>query len=76
MGVASTMQDEQVSKIPACIPVGATSQDVMDRVVGYLRTRVDTNDMKVSAISIVAPLIGIVYNCTPREMPKALQKPE
>lgn len=74
MGVAATMQDDQVTKIPACIPYGTSSQDVMDKVVGYLRTRTQTNDMRVTAVSVVAPVLAIVYNCTPGEMPKGMQK--
>ena len=76
MGVAATMQDDQVTKIPACIPYGTSSQDVMDKVVGYLRTRTQTNDMRVTAVSVVAPVLAIVYNCTPGEMPKGMGYPD
>lgn len=68
-GVAAMMQNDQLSKVKACIPKGTNSQQVTDKVVDYLRTKADLNDMQVPAVTVVAPLLAILYNCTPGKMP-------
>lgn len=69
-GVAAMMQNEQLAKVKVCVPEGTNSQQVTDRVVAYLRTKADGDDMKVPAVTIVAPVLAILYNCTPGKMPQ------
>jgi len=69
-GVAAMMQNEQLTKVKVCVPEGTNSQQVTDRVVAYLRTKADGDDMKVPAVTIVAPVLAILYNCTPGKMPQ------
>lgn len=69
-GVAAMMQNDQLAKVKVCVPEGTNSQQVTDRVVDYLRTKADGDDMKVPAVTIVAPVLAILYNCTPGKMPQ------
>ena len=69
-GVASTLQNEQISRMRVCIPKGASSNDVVQKVVWYLREKADADDMKVAAVSIIGPLLPILYNCTPGKPPQ------
>lgn len=69
-GVAAMMQNDQLSKVKVCVPEGTNSQQVTDRVVAYLRTKADSDDMQVPAVTIVAPVLAILYNCTPGKMPQ------
>ena len=48
-GVASTLQNEQISRVRVCIPKGTSSNDVVQKVVWYLREKADADDMKVVA---------------------------
>lgn len=73
-GIAAAMQDQQISRVRVCIPMGTTSRDVTNKVVAYLATKADADDMKVSATSIIVPLLAILYNCTPNQMPKFEQQ--
>lgn len=70
VGVAAMMQNDQISRIKACIPKGTNSREVMGRVVSYLREKADADDMRVSAVTVVAPLLAILYNCTPGKIPQ------
>jgi|YelNatPaOPRAMG01_1025707.scaffolds.fasta_scaffold99539_4 hypothetical protein len=63
-GVASTLQNEQISRIRVCIPKGTSSNDVVQKVVWYLREKADADDMKVAAVSLIGPLLPVLYNCT------------
>ncbi|WP_353328417.1 Rap1a/Tai family immunity protein [Chitiniphilus shinanonensis] len=69
-GVAAMMQNDQLAKVKVCVPEGTNSQQVTDRVVAYLRTKADSDDMQVPAVTIVAPVLAILYNCTPGKMPQ------
>lgn len=69
-GVAAMMQNDQLAKVKMCVPEGTNSQQVTDRVVAYLRTKADSDDMQVPAVTIVAPVLAILYNCTPGKMPQ------
>ena len=69
-GVASTLQNEQISRVRVCIPKGTTSDDVVKKVVWYLREKADAEDMKMAAVSLIGPLLPILYNCTPGQPPK------
>jgi len=68
-GVASTLQNEQISRIRVCIPKGTSSNDVVQKVVWYLREKADADDMKVAAVSLIGPLLPVLYNCTPGKPP-------
>jgi hypothetical protein len=50
-------------------PGGTNSQQVTDRVVAYLRAK-PSDDMQVPAVTIMAPVLAILYNCTPGKMPQ------
>jgi hypothetical protein len=69
-GVASTLQNEQISRVRVCIPKGTSSDDVVRKVVWYLREKADADDMKVAAVSLIGPLLPVLYNCTPGQPPK------
>jgi hypothetical protein len=69
-GVASTLQNEQISRVRVCIPKGTSSNDVVQKVVWYLREKADADDMKVAAVSLIGPLLPVLYNCTPGQSPK------
>lgn len=53
-----------------CIPKGTTSYNVVRKVVWYLKEKADAEDMKASAVSIVGPVLTMLYNCTPGQPPK------
>lgn len=36
----------------------------------YLREKADADDMKVAAVSLIGPLLPVLYNCTPGLPPK------
>jgi hypothetical protein len=59
-GVASTLQNEQISRVRVCIPKGAGSNDVVQKVVWCLREKADADDIKVATASIVGPLLPIL----------------
>ena len=69
-GVASTLQNEQISRVRVCIPNGTSSNDVVQKVVWYLREKADADDMKMAAVSLIGPLLPVLYNCTPGQPPK------
>lgn len=69
-GVASTLQNEQISRLRVCIPKGTSSNNVVQKVVWYLREKADADDMKVAAVSLIGPLLPILYNCTPGKQPQ------
>lgn len=69
-GIASTLQNEQISRLRVCIPKGASSNDVVQKVVWYLREKADADEMKMAAVSLIGPLLPILYNCTPGQPPK------
>lgn len=69
-GVASALQNEQISRVRVCIAKGTTSNDVVQKVVWYLREKADADDMKVAAVSLIGPLLPVLYNCTPGQPPK------
>lgn len=69
-GVASTLLDEQLSHIRVCIPKHTSSDDVVKKVVWYLREKADADDMKLAAANFVGPLLATLYNCTPGQPPK------
>ena len=69
-GVASTLQNEQISRVRVCIPKGTSSNDVVQKVVWYLREKADADDMKMAAVSLIGPLLPVLYNCTPGQSPK------
>jgi hypothetical protein len=48
-GLASTLQDAQLSRVPICLPKGTSSQDVVSKVVWYLREKADADDLKLPA---------------------------
>ncbi|WP_054287127.1 Rap1a/Tai family immunity protein [Gulbenkiania mobilis] len=72
-GVASTLQDEQISRVRVCIPKGTSSNDVVHKVVWYLREKADADDMKIEAVSLIGPLLSVLYNCTPGQRPQLAQ---
>lgn len=69
-GVASTLQNEQISRVRVCIPRGTSSNDVAQKMVWYLREKADPDDMKAAAVSIVGPVLAVLYNCTPSKPPR------
>lgn len=69
-GLASIMQDAQLSRVPICIPKGTTSQEVVGKAVWYLREKADPQDMKLPAANLLGPLFAVLYNCTPGQPPK------
>lgn len=69
-GVASVLLNEQISRIRVCIPKGTRSDEVVQKVVWYLKEKADAEDMKVSAVSLIGPILSIFYNCTPGKPPQ------
>lgn len=69
-GLASTLQDAQLSRVPICVPKGTSSQDVVSKVVWYLREKADAEDLKLSAANLLGPVLAVLYNCTPGQPPK------
>lgn len=69
-GLASTLQDAQLSRVPICLPEGASSQDVVSKVVWYLREKADADDLKLPAANLLWPVLAVLYNCTPGQPPK------
>lgn len=47
-----------------------SSNDVVQKVVWCLREKADADDMKVAAVSLIGPLLPVLYNCTPGQLPK------
>ena len=72
-GLASTLQDAQLSRVPICIPKGTSSQDVVSKVVWYLREKADAEDLKLPAANLLGPVLAVLYNCTPGQPPKFTQ---
>ena len=72
-GLASTLQDAQLSRVPICIPRGTSSKDVVGKVVWYLREKADAEDMKLPAANLLGPVLAVLYNCTPGQPPKFTQ---
>ena len=72
-GLASTLQDAQLSRVPICIPKGTSSQDVVSKVVWYLREKADADDLKLPAANLLGPVLAVLYNCTPGQPPKFTQ---
>ena len=70
---ASTLQDAQLSRVPICIPKGTSSQDVVSKVVWYLREKADAEDLKLPAANLLGPVLAVLYNCTPGQPPKFTQ---
>ena len=69
-GVASILQNQQISRVSVCIPKGTSSNDVVQKVVWYLREKADADDMNIAAVSLIGPLLPVLYNCTPGQPPK------
>ena len=72
-GLASTLQDAQLSRVSVCIPKGTSSQDVVSKVVWYLREKADAEDLKLPAANLLGPVLAVLYNCTPGQPPKFTQ---
>lgn len=72
-GLASTLQDARLSRVPVCIPQGTSSQDVVSKVVWYLREKADAEDLKLPAANLLGPVLAVIYNCTPGQPPKFQQ---
>lgn len=47
-----------------------SSQDVVSKVVWYLREKADAEDLKLSAANLLGPVLAVLYNCTPGQPPK------
>lgn len=70
-GVASVMQNDQLARMQVCIPKGTSSKDVVDnKVVGFLREKADSDDMKAASVTIIGPALAVLYNCTPGRPPQ------
>jgi len=67
------LQDAQLSRVPICIPKGTSSQDVVSKVVWYLREKADAEDLKLPAANLLGPVLAVLYNCTPGQPPKFTQ---
>jgi hypothetical protein len=61
------------SRVPICMPKGTSSQDVVSKVVWYLREKADADDLKLPAANLLGPVLAILYNCTPGQPPKFTQ---
>jgi len=72
-GLASTLQDAQLSRVHICLPKGTSSQDVVGKVVWYLREKADAEDLKLPAANLLGPVLAVLYNCTPGQPPKFTQ---
>lgn len=62
---ACTLQNEQISRVRVCISKIANSNDVVQKVVWYLREKADAGDMKMAAVSLIGPLLLILCKFTP-----------
>lgn len=71
-GAASVMQDDQLARMKVCIPKGASSKDVVDKLVWFLREKADADDMKAAAVTIVGSALAVLYNCTPGRPPRSM----
>lgn len=45
-GAASVMQNDQLARMKVCIPKRASSKNVVDKLVWFLREKADADDMR------------------------------
>lgn len=57
--MASTLQNEQIGRVRVCIPKGTSSNDVVQKVVWYLREKADADVDQSKVVTVSEAMSSI-----------------